>query len=104
MAAARGKMRKSAPKPPASKVSARQVMTAAAASPALDAGLADVSPASSRMPPVTVLRNRPRDVRDMNRGELESYAMECGLMRRALELTDDRLRQNIQAFLMHTRE
>jgi hypothetical protein len=35
----------------------------------------------------------------MNRGELEAYAMELGLQKRALLLTDDRLRQNIVAFL-----
>lgn len=45
------------------------------------------------------VRARPRDVRDMDRAELESYARELGLLSRALELPDDRLRQNIQAFL-----
>ncbi len=49
-------------------------------------------------------RKRPRDVRDMNRTELEGYAMEIGMLKRSLELPDDRLRQNIVAFLQHTRE
>ncbi|HEY9544547.1 MAG TPA: hypothetical protein VIR56_00990 [Solimonas sp.] len=44
------------------------------------------------------------DVRDMTRPQLEAYALELGLMRRALELSDDRLRQNIQAFIAESME
>jgi hypothetical protein len=44
-------------------------------------------------------RRRPRDVRDMSRPELEAHARELHLLPRALELPDDRLRANIQAFL-----
>lgn len=63
------------------------------------------APASKTKPDTPVItRPRPRDLRDMNRGELEDYAKEVGLLPRALELSDDRLRQNIMAFLMHTRE
>lgn len=50
------------------------------------------------------VRVRPRDVRDMNRTELEGYSKEIGLLPRALELPDDRLRQNIQAFLAEQHE
>lgn len=49
-------------------------------------------------------RKRPRNVDDMTRPELEDYAKEVGLLPRALQLSDDRLRQNIKAFLTHTRD
>lgn len=49
-------------------------------------------------------RVRPRDVRDMTRIELEGYAKELTMGDKYLQLSDDRLRQNIQAFLIHTRE
>lgn len=45
------------------------------------------------------VRVRPRDVRDMTRAEMEGYALELGMLKRALELSDDRLRQNIIAFV-----
>jgi hypothetical protein len=48
---------------------------------------------------VATPRQRPRDVRDMTRPELEAYALELRMMKRCLELSDDRLRQNIVAFL-----
>lgn len=52
-------------------------------------------------PPIVAppARRRPKDVRDMTRPELEAYALAIGLQKRALELSDDRLRQNIMAFL-----
>src|SRR5258706_14841770 len=39
------------------------------------------------VPASATLRKRPRDLRDMTRPELESYAMEIGLMKRALLLS-----------------
>lgn len=54
--------------------------------------------------PDSAPRARPRDVRDMNRQELQDYALEVGLLRRNLSLPDDRLRQNIQAMLQERME
>ena len=51
------------------------------------------------LPMPVVARRRPKDVRDMNRSELEKYALELGMMKRVVQLSDDRLRQNIKAFL-----
>jgi hypothetical protein len=61
-------------------------------------------PVSAESTPQEPVRKRPRDVRDMNRVELEDYALEIGLQKRALLLTDDRLRQNIMAFLQELYE
>lgn len=62
---------------------------------------ADAPPAAPAVP--LTPRARPRDVRDMNRQELEDHARELTMAPKYLQLSDDRLRQNIQAFLMHTR-
>ena len=51
------------------------------------------------LPAPAPARKRPRDVRDMTRPELEAYAMELKMLPRCLRLTDDRLRQNIVAYI-----
>src|SRR3546814_4479769 len=63
-------------------------------------------PTSFAEGPVEVPRRNGRvvDVRDITRPQLEAYALELGLMRRALELSDDRLRQNMQAFIAESLE
>jgi hypothetical protein len=92
-AASRAKSPKKAPKKAATKaVKKRSKVVAPAPAPV------------AHMPARTRRFGRAKDVRDMDRPELEAYAMEIGMMRRALTLTDDRLRQNIQAFLAETME
>jgi hypothetical protein len=67
--------------------------------PARERSRVEVTPEAAALAPLASPRTRPRDVRDMTRGELEQYALELRMMPRCLRLTDDRLRQNIMAFL-----